>query len=468
MEIRFGTSGWRAIIADEFTFAGVRTVTRAICEHLKRSGTAQDSLIVGYDTRFLGEKFADECVKEVSAYGFRALVCNHPVPTPAISHAIRSQGAAGGINFTASHNPPEYNGMKFSTADGAPALPEITKQVERLIGEIQSKGDQAERDAPATNGGESFDPRPGYLEDLSQKIRFDIIANAHGRYAFDPLWGTGRGYLDAVLRSHGLEVETIHDWRDVMFGGRSPEPEESHLNELREAVVGRGCALGLSTDGDSDRFGVLDADGSFITPNQLIALLFDYLADSRGWTGGVARSVATSHLVDLVAKERGLPVYETPVGFKFIGELINEDKIILGGEESAGMSIKGHYPEKDGILACLLAAEAVAARGASLKDQLEALYARVGRLESGRIGIRLTPDVQASLAEKLKQDPNDIGGRPIERTNRTDGVKFIFADGSWLLMRPSGTEPLVRIYAERESKKDLEVLLEQGRKYLLG
>ncbi len=468
MEIRFGTSGWRAIIADEFTFAGVRTVTRAICEHLKRSGTAQDSLIVGYDTRFLGEKFADECVKEVSAYGFRALVCNHPVPTPAISHAIRSQGAAGGINFTASHNPPEYNGMKFSTADGAPALPEITKQVERLIGEIQSKGDQAERDAPATNGGESFDPRPGYLEDLSQKIRFDIIANAHGRYAFDPLWGTGRGYLDAVLRSHGLEVETIHDWRDVMFGGRSPEPEESHLNELREAVVGRGCALGLSTDGDSDRFGVLDADGSFITPNQLIALLFDYLADSRGWTGGVARSVATSHLVDLVAKERGLPVYETPVGFKFIGELINEDKIILGGEESAGMSIKGHYPEKDGILACLLAAEAVAARGASLKDQLEALYARVGRLESGRIGIRLTPDVQASLAEKLKQDPNDIGGRPIERTNRTDGVKFIFADGSWLLMRPSGTEPLVRIYAESESKKDLEVLLEQGRKYLLG
>ncbi|HMF55757.1 MAG TPA: phosphoglucomutase/phosphomannomutase family protein [Pyrinomonadaceae bacterium] len=464
MGIRFGTSGWRAIIADEFTFAGVRTVTHAICEHLKRSGAAERSLIVGYDTRFLGEKFADECVKEVSARGFRALLCNHPTPTPTISHAIRSQGAAGGINFTASHNPPEYNGMKFSTADGAPALPEVTKHVEQLISE-----DQIEISGSASSGGgESFDPRPGYLEDLSGKVRFDIIANARGRYAFDPLWGTGRGYLDAILRSHGLEVETIHDWRDVMFGGRAPEPEDSHLDELREAVAQRGCALGLSTDGDSDRFGVLDADGSFITPNQLIALLFDYLADSRGWSGGVARSVATSHLVDRVAKERGLPVYETPVGFKFIGELINEDKIILGGEESAGLSIKGHYPEKDGILACLLAAEAVAARGASLKDQLEALYARVGRLETGRIGIRLTPDVQASLVEKLKQDPNDIGGRPIEKTNRMDGVKFIFADGSWLLMRPSGTEPLVRIYAESESKKDLEVLLEQGRKYLLG
>jgi phosphoglucomutase len=271
-----------------------------------------------------------------------------------------------------------------------------------------------------------------------------------------------------ALRAHGLEVETIHDWRDVLFGGRAPEPESSHLEELREVVAKNGCALGLATDGDGDRFGVVDSDGTFITPNQLVALLFDYLAESRGWKEGVARSVATSHLVDRVAQDRGLPLYETPVGFKFIGELINEDKIILGGEESAGLSIKGHYPEKDGILACLLAAEAVAARGASLKEQLEALYARVGRLESGRIGIRLTPDVQASLAEKLRQDPDNIGDRPVERTNRTDGVKFIFADGSWLLMRPSGTEPLVRIYAESESKKDLEVLLEQGRKYLLG
>jgi phosphoglucomutase len=282
------------------------------------------------------------------------------------------------------------------------------------------------------------------------------------------LWGTGRGYLDQALRMHGLEVETIHDWRDVMFGGRSPEPDSGHLDELREAMSKNGCALGLATDGDGDRFGVLDRDGQFITPNQLIALLFDYLADSRGWTGGVARSVATSHLVDRVAEARSLPVYETPVGFKFIGELINEDKIILGGEESAGISIKGHYPEKDGILACLLAAEAVAARGASLSEQLLALYERVGRLESGRIGVRLTPELVESLPEKLKQEPAEIGGRLVERTNRMDGVKFIFADGSWLLMRPSGTEPLVRIYAESESDKNLEELLEHGRKFILG
>jgi phosphoglucomutase len=468
MAVRFGTSGWRAIIADEFTFAGVRDVTRAICEYLRASGAGDGStLIVGYDTRFLGEQFAAECVKEVSAQQFRALLCNHPTPTPTISHAIRKEGAIGGINFTASHNPPEYNGMKFSTADGAPALPEITKQVEQLIIEIRARGDEAESGRPNNSLFESYDPRPAYLADLESKIDFDKIASAGGRYAYDPLWGTGRGYLDAALRMRGIEVETIHDWRDVMFGGRSPEPDSSHLDELREVMAKNGCVLGVATDGDGDRFGVLDADGSFITPNQLIALLFDYLAESRGWDGGVARSVATSHLVDRVALERGLPVYETPVGFKFIGELINEDKIILGGEESAGMSIKGHYPEKDGILACLLAAEAVAARGASLSEQLAALYERVGRIESGRVGVRLTPELVASLPERLSRDPEQIGGRPVARTNRMDGVKFIFEDGSWLLMRPSGTEPLVRIYAESESEKDLEVLLEQGRKYLL-
>lgn len=471
MAIRFGTSGWRAIIADEFTFAGVRTVTQAICEYLRTSGASENQpLIVGYDTRFLGERFAAESVKEVSAQGFKALLCDHPTPTPTISHAILSQRAAGGINFTASHNPPEYNGMKFSTADGAPALPEITKEVERRIVEIQGRGEQgagAER-ATSESSFEPFDPRPAYLADLAGKVRFDQIASAGGRYAYDPLWGTGRGYLDEALRMHGLEVETIHDWRDVMFGGRSPEPDAHHLDELREVVANSGCALGLATDGDGDRFGVLDADGQFITPNQLIALIFDYLAGSREWTGGIARSVATSHLVDRIAEARGLPVYETPVGFKFIGELINEDKIILGGEESAGMSIKGHYPEKDGIIACLLAAEAVAARGASLSAQLEAIYNRVGRIYSARIGVRLTPELVASLPQKLAQEPADINGRKIERLNRMDGVKFIFADGSWLLMRPSGTEPLVRIYAESESEKDLEVLLEQGRKYLLG
>jgi phosphoglucomutase len=466
MSIRFGTSGWRAVIADEFTFAGVRKVTEAICTHF--SSDQNRLMIIGHDTRFLGERFAAECADVIAANGFRALVCNEPTPTPTLSHAIRVQNAVCGINFTASHNPPEYNGMKLSTANGAPALPEITRHVEGLITESATIPSRNDASSAGRTVYETHAPRPAYLADLKKKIDFDVIARARGRYAYDPLWGTGRGYLDQALRMHGLEVETIHDWRDVLFGGRAPEPEASHLMELRDVVLSKGCVLGLATDGDGDRFGVIDDNGSFITPNQLIALLFDYLAESRNWTGGVARSVATSHLVDRVAQARGLPVYETPVGFKYIGELINEGKIILGGEESAGLSIKGHYPEKDGILACLLAAEAVAARRASLTEQLDGLYSRVGKLESGRIGVRLSPELMASLDAKLKQDASDFGGRHVEQTNRLDGVKFIFADGSWLLMRPSGTEPLVRIYAESESAKDLEVLLEQGRKYLLG
>jgi phosphoglucomutase len=468
MAIKFGTSGWRAVIADEFTFANVRLVTQAICTYLRSTGVeAGAKVVVSYDTRFLGEKFAEQCVNSIATHGFGAIFCNRPTPTPTISHAIRSLQAVGGINFTASHNPPEYNGMKFSTADGAPALPEVTRRVEDLINAANFQAVDEPNVNLATNVA-LHDPLPAYLDDLKSKVRFDVIARVGSSYAYDPLWGTGRGYLDGALRDHGLEVETVHDWRDVLFGGRSPEPDDEHLEDLRAAMKRRGCVLGLATDGDSDRFGVVDQDGTFITPNELIPLLFDYLAETRGWQLGVARSVATSHLVDRVAASRGLPVYETPVGFKFIGELINEDKITLGGEESAGLSIRGHYPEKDGILACLLAAEAVAARGTSLTEQLEELYARVGRLASKRIGVRLTPDIVASLKDRLAQEPKDIGGRRVASVNRMDGVKFLFEDGSWLLLRPSGTEPLVRIYAESESADDLEVLLEQGRKFLLG
>ena len=462
MTIHFGTSGWRAVIADEFTFAAVGRVTEAICA--KFANETDRPVVVAHDTRFLGEKFASECAEIVVGKGFEVLLCDGPTPTPTVAHAIRSQRAICGINFTASHNPPEYSGMKLSTEDGAPALPEVTSKVEELFGKTTGNRPKGTAQKAAKN----FDPRDGYLADLEQKIRFDLISAHGGTYAYDPLWGTGRGYLDQLLRRHGLAVKTIHDWRDVLFGGRAPEPEASHLEDLRELVLAEKCVLGLATDGDGDRFGVIDANGQFITPNQLIAVLFDYLAESRNWSGGVARSVATTHLVDRVAKLRGLPVYETPVGFKYIGELINEDKIILGGEESAGLSIKGHYPEKDGLLACLLAAEAVAARHASLTDQLEQLFARTGRLESGRIGVQLTPELMPVLEEKLKESPTSIAWRKVKTLDRIDGLKIIFEDDSWLLVRPSGTEPLVRIYAESESAKDVEVLLEQGRKYLLG
>ncbi|MBX7055871.1 MAG: phosphoglucomutase/phosphomannomutase family protein [Pyrinomonadaceae bacterium] len=462
MSIRFGTSGWRAIIADDFTFDNVKRVSNAICSYLTTRPDLKKSLVIGRDSRFMGERFSDVAANIFAAKGFHVLLCGGPTPTPTISHAIRSQRAAGGINFTASHNPPEYQGIKFSTEDGAPALPEVTGSIEAAI--------EAGVLPPDMPGGSivDFDPRPMYLDDLALKIRFDVIAAAKGRYAYDALWGTGRGYLNKALEDRGLEIETIHDWRDVTFGGRSPEPGKDHLDELRALVIDNRLTMGLATDGDGDRFGVIDADGTFVEPNQLVALLTDYLAESRGWIQGVARSVATSHLVDRIAGERGIPLYETPVGFKYIGELINKDEIILGGEESAGLSIRGHYPEKDGILACLLAAEAVAARGASLGEQLADIYRRVGRLESGRIGVKLTPEIAAKLKEKLARDPMDIAGRRIEKIERMDGVKFLFENNAWMLMRPSGTEPMVRIYAESESTADLDDLLRIGHDYLMN
>ena len=463
MAIRFGTSGWRAVIADEFTFENVRRVSQAICGYLtEQSSDEKHLLVIGNDSRFMGETFGRIAGEIAASKGIRVLMCSGTTPTPTISHAIRSQKAGGGINFTASHNPPEYQGIKFSTADGAPALPEVTERIEALIAQSSQLSDAA--------GGsiEEYDARADYLKDLESKIRFDAIAAGKGKFAYDPLWGTGRGYLDKILRDHGLEVETLHDWRDVTFGGQAPEPGEKHLEELRATVLDKKLTLGLATDGDADRFGIIDSDGTFITPNQLIAVLTDYLAESRGWKLGVARSVATSHLIDRVAADRGLKLYETPVGFKYIGELINKDEVILGGEESAGLSIRGHYPEKDGILACLLSAEAVAVRQASLSQQLEEIHKRVGRLESGRIGVKLTPDVAAKLKDRLAQEPKEIGGRKIESINRMDGVKFLFEGNSWMLMRPSGTEPIVRIYAESEDKQDLDGLLENGRQYLLG
>jgi phosphoglucomutase len=462
--IKFGTSGWRAIIADEFTFSAVRLVTQAIAAWIdKRAPGSQ--VVVGYDTRFMAEAFAAEGAAILSANGLEPLLCDRATPTPTIAFAVRSKGASGAINFTASHNPPEYCGIKFSASDGAPALPEVTSEIEQNIAKLEGQQIPKPAQGPAIT---SLSLVSDYLSDLSTKVDLKAISTAGLRIAYDPLWGTGRGYLDKALSDVGCQVTMLHDHRDVYFGGHSPTPEPEYLHELRDTVLKSGGHLGLSTDGDADRFGVLDKDGLFVTPNQIIALLVDYLAESRGWSDAVARSVATTHLVDRVAARRGIEVIETPVGFKYIGALIDDDKISIGGEESAGLSIRGHLPEKDGILACLLVAEMVAARKTSLKEMLTTVYSEVGYVASGRIGVKLTPELQQALPGKLSAGAAEFAGHKVESINRIDGAKFILDDGSWILMRPSGTEPLVRIYAESSSEQELEVLLESGHKYILG
>ncbi len=461
--IKFGTSGWRAIIADEFTYANVQRAVAGICRYVSSHASGRvPSLIVGYDPRFLGPQFADLAAKVGVSYGIRVLLCQEPAPTPAIASQIMALKADGGVNFTASHNPPEYQGIKFSTADGAPALPEVTREIERLIEEGRGTG----------KGGGTIEPvdlRPAYLSDLARKVDLDVIRKAGLKLVFDPLYGAGRGYLDRLLRDHGIPITTIHDRHDVLFGGHAPEPADEHLHDLEHAMEEHGAALGLATDGDADRFGVVDAGGHFISPNHLIALLFDYLVETRGWRdAGAAKSVATTNLINAVAEHLRLPLYETAVGFKYIGELIKQDKVVIGGEESAGLSIRHHVPEKDGVLACLLAAEMVARRGAPLRAQLDTLFAKVGAYYPVRHNLRLTEDVKVAFIERLKADPASFAGRRVRHVVRTDGLKLVLDDGSWVLFRLSGTEPVCRVYAEARREQDLEVLVEEGKRFAFG
>jgi phosphoglucomutase len=468
--IKFGTSGWRAIIADDFTFANVERAVDAIARTLLESSGADRAVAVGYDTRFLSERFAAGAARRLQDWGLRVELSPEAIPTPALAYAIVRDKLAGGINFTASHNPPEYNGLKFSTADGAPALPEVTSRIESLL-------DSASRPAQARGGSVPLHDlqsdaaggfRRNYLDRLREIVRVDAIRDAGLAVVFDPLWGTARGYTDALLREAGITVEVLHDFRDVLFGGHAPEPEHDNTRGLAARMRAAGITLGIATDGDADRFGVLDETGEVVSPNYIIALLFDYLVESRGWRNGVGKSVATTNLVNALADYHRVPLYETPVGFKYLGELIAQDKIAIGGEESAGLSIRHHVPEKDGILAGLLVAEMVATRRVGIQEQLRALFAKVGSFYPIRENFRLTPGLQPALTKKLAEEPAQFAGHRVVEFVRKDGLKMLLDDGSWVLFRPSGTEPVVRLYAETRERGELKPLVERAQQYLLG
>lgn len=465
--IKFGTSGWRGIIAEDFTFGNVRLASSAIAHHLLTDLT-RPHVVVGYDTRFLSERFAETAADTLASHGVETHLCERAEATPAIAHEIIHRQRQGGVNITASHNPAEYNGLKFSGADGGPALPEVTHHIEALAGQIMSGELPLRGEHPTAPLRHGADPRPAYLDALHAKVDLKAIEEARLKAAYHPLYGTGRGYVDHFLNEHGTAVLTLDDFRDPLFGGSGPDPNEANLTRLSRLVQDEGCAVGLATDGDADRFGVVDADGSWIHPNYILAVLADYLIGVRKIPGGLGRSVATTHLIDAVAEHYDVPVYETPVGFKYIGELIKQGKIALGGEESAGMSVRGHVPEKDGILACLLVVEAVARTGLSLRQQINALFDKVGPLYSVRINVKLSPEVSRSLAEKLKSDPTRLDTRKVARVDRLDGLKMTLEDGSWTLVRLSGTEPVARIYCEAPSHVELDSLVSAAQSFVLG
>jgi alpha-D-glucose phosphate-specific phosphoglucomutase len=460
-DIRFGTSGWRAVIADDFTFDRARCVVAAIADHVADQGLGDRGVLVGYDTRFLMDHFAEEAARTLAAAGIPALLCDAPAPTPTISHAVITRGLAGAINFTASHNPPAYGGLKFSTHQGIPSPREVTEELETRIRE---RGEVAEPPSQVS-GVERVDVRSPYIDRITEIVNLEVLEGSGLKVGLDPLFGTTRGYLDALLQRAGVKHETLHDRRDVLFGGGTPDCSEANLQELIARVTDGELDLGLATDGDGDRFAIIDETGRFVPPNLILALVADYLAESRGWSHGIGRTVATTHLLDAIAKERGMNVVETPVGFKYLGQLLVEEKIYLGGEESAGMSVLGHVPEKDGILADLLVLEMMAARRMTLAEMRDDLYSRVGGRYFRRVDHRLDAAAMDGLRARVAGDPpEEMSGKPVTRVDRTDGLKLVLADGSWVLIRLSGTEPVVRQYVEALSETDLARLLDAGRR----
>ena len=458
--IRFGTSGWRAVIADEFTFPNARRVIAAIAKALDEEGRSGGLVLVGYDTRFLADRFAAEAAGVLTRRGFRAEVSSRPVPTPVLAFEIRRRGAVGAVNFTASHNPPKYLGIKFSTSDGAPALPEITKRIEAAILGIPAEP------APAAGDAAKFDPAAPYLADLDGKVDAKAVGRGSPHFSLDFRFGTSAGFLDTWLERTGAALERMHAKADPLFGGESPQCGERELVALGDSVRKNRARLGLATDGDADRFGILDETGAYVQPNEILALLLQDLLGRKGRRGGVARSVATTHALDAIAARYGVPLHETPVGFKYIGELLLEGKIVFGGEESAGLTIEGHVPEKDGILADLLTAEMVGAAGKTIGALRSELWKEIGPFLTRRIDLALSPEEKAKLAACRKSPPSSVAGRKVAKVNQLDGIKLIFEDGSWILVRESGTEPVARVYIEAKSEKDLDALAKAGRELI--
>jgi phosphoglucomutase len=454
--IRFGTAGWRGIISDEFTFSNVRLVSQAIANYIARERPPGRGIVIGYDTRFLSEKFAQECARIISNHRIPAHLSDRDAPTPALSAAIIRKEGQAGINFTASHNPPEYSGLKLSTHKGAAALPEVTEQIEREIRKLEAHPPSFYYLDEALI--EEFSPQETYLGLLDNTVKVDRLTS-NLKIAVDTLWGTARDYLDRYLIERGCSVDVLHNFRDPYFGGYGPEASDDNLQELKALVTTKKLDLGVATDGDADRFGIIDSDGTYITPNETLALLLDYLVQDRKWKGSVARSVATTHLIDAIARKHGLPVLVTPVGFKYLAELFLDQKIILGCEESAGLSVQGHLPEKDGILTCVLVAEMVATRKENLRAQLDQLYRTYGYRSNQRKSYKFTEQLAKRVQELATHPPKTFSGKQVVDVNTIDGLKMILEDGSWVLCRISGTEQLIRVYAESDNTDTLQRLM---------
>jgi len=478
MPIHFGTDGWRAVISDTFTFHNLRLVGQAIAdavgsEHwLNGKTTTQNidprKMVVGYDTRFLSDRYAVDMARVLAANGYKVLLSQSDAPTPVISFTVRHQGAIGGVMITASHNAPRYNGVKLKAAYGGSALPEQCRRVEVYLNDNESRGrgpNQMDFEQARQAGLiQRINPLPAYYEHLRNLINFDLIAENPQRIVVDSMYGSGRGVMKGVLQGTGCEVQEIRAELNPGFGGVHPEPIGRYLGALASAISTGMGDLGLVTDGDADRIGAMDGRGNFVDPHKIMALSLRYLVEKRGWHGPVIRTVSTTSMIDRLAERYGLPMYETPVGFNHIADYMLQGDVLIGGEESGGISFQGHIPEGDGILMGLLLLEIVAASGKTLYELVENLLEEVGPAFYQRTDLRLSHPVskEAMSRSLVDEAPAEIGGEKVVRISTVDGIKYLMADGSWLLIRPSGTEPVLRVYAEGRTSQMVQDLLGYG------
>jgi phosphomannomutase len=479
MPIHFGTDGWRAVISDTFTFDNLRIVAQAIADsvasdHWDKSGNGGEKpdprkIVVGFDTRFLSDRFAGEVARVLAANGFSVLLAQSDAPTPAISYAVKHEHAIAGVMITASHNAPRYNGLKLKGAFGGSALPEQCRRVEIYINdnEQQARGPNLMDYRKAREAGliQKFNPLPVYFDHLRKLIKTDVIAENPQRFVVDAMYGAGRGVIKSFLQGTGCEIAEIRGEMNPGFGGVHPEPIAKYLGALSSAVSSGMGNFGLVTDGDADRIGAMDEHGNFVDPHKIMALSLRYLVEKRCMTGAVVRTVSTTRMIDRLANRYGLKVYETPVGFNHIADYMMQEDILIGGEESGGISFKGHIPEGDGPIMGLLLVEMIAESRKTLRELVDDLLAEVGPAFYERTDLRLSrPVAKSEMIEFLtSQAPKEIGGQGVQDVSQRDGVKYIMADDSWLLIRPSGTEPVLRVYVEARTREMVKALMEYGK-----
>ena len=467
--IKFGTGGWRAIIADGFTKDNIRLLTAGLCRKMEREGHGGATLCVGYDRRFLAKEAAHWVAEVLAGYGFKTLMINRSSPTPLIMYTVKTRELPYGMMVTASHNPAIYNGVKVFTAGGRDAVASVTADIETEIAGVDpEKIPSVDYDQAVARGLVTEDyPVNEYIDSILAMVEADRIKNARLKIALDPMYGVSQTSLRTILMTCRCDVEVIHDRHDTLFGGKLPSPSAATLGALSSYVVENHCNLGVATDGDADRLGVIDEQGNFVHPNTLLTLLYYYLVKYRGWTGPCVRNNSTTHLLDRVAKGLGQTCYEVPVGFKYISEKMTETDAVIGGESSGGLTVRGHISGKDGIYAASLLAEMLAVTGKSISELFREITDQYGTLLYREADFTMTParkaELQRAMFEALRCP--DFGDA-VDHISREDGVKTYFRDGSWVICRFSGTEPLLRMAAEAEDGGQAQGYIDAWRRLL--